>query len=75
MALNSTPVCPSRLTGDVVRLRTLAMVPGFVLTGYPEVETDGRGGATMILLGETEAGSAGTQPCRGITWWAHRDDK
>jgi hypothetical protein len=34
---------------------------------HPEVETDGRGGATMILLGETEAGSAGTQPCRGIT--------
>jgi hypothetical protein len=26
------------------------------MTGYPEVETDGRGG------GETEAGSAGTQP-------------
>ena len=23
----------------------------------------GRGGATMILPGETEAGSAGTQPC------------
>jgi len=31
-------------------------------------------GATMILPGETEAGSAGMQPCRGITWWAHRDD-
>lgn len=28
----------------------------------------------MILPGETEAGSAGMQPCRGITWWAHRDD-
>jgi len=27
------------------------------------VETDGRGGATMTLPGETEAGSAGTQPC------------
>jgi len=26
------------------------------------------------LAGETEAGSAGMQPCRGITWWAHRDD-
>src|SRR5450759_3474701 len=25
--------------------------------------------------GETEAGSAGTQPCRGITRWAHRDDE
>src|SRR5438309_11217469 len=36
---------------------------GFVLTGTPEVETDGRGGATMILPGEPEAGSAGTQPC------------
>jgi len=28
----------------------------------------------MNLPGETEAGSAGMQPCRGITWWAHRDD-
>jgi hypothetical protein len=26
----------------------------------------------MIFPGETEAGSAGTQPCRGIAWWAHR---
>ena len=28
----------------------------------------------MTLPGQTEAGSAGMQPCRGITWWAHRDD-
>src|SRR2546422_22118 len=28
----------------------------------------------MIVPGETEAGSAGKQPCRGIPWWAHRDD-
>ncbi len=28
----------------------------------------------MILPGETEAGNARTQPCRGITWWADRDD-
>jgi hypothetical protein len=28
----------------------------------------------MTLPGETEAGSAGTQPCRGIAWRAHRDD-
>jgi len=28
----------------------------------------------MAVPGETEAGSAGTQPCRGIAWWAHRDD-
>jgi hypothetical protein len=28
----------------------------------------------MILPGETEAGSAGMQPCRGIAWWAHRND-
>jgi hypothetical protein len=28
----------------------------------------------MILPGQTEAGSAGMQPCRGIAWWAHRDD-
>jgi len=31
-------------------------------------------GVTMIFPGETEAGSAGMQPCRGIAWWAHRDD-
>src|SRR5438874_13390763 len=30
--------------------------------------------AIMTLPGETEAGSAGRQPCRGIAWWAHRDD-
>jgi quercetin dioxygenase-like cupin family protein len=30
-------------------------------TAHPEVEMDGRGGATMILPGETEADSAGTQ--------------
>jgi hypothetical protein len=29
---------------------------------------------TMILPGETEAGSVGMQPCRGIARWAHRDD-
>ena len=29
----------------------------------------------MNLPGETEAGSAGTQPCRGIAWRAHRDDE
>jgi hypothetical protein len=29
----------------------------------------------MALPGETEAGSAGTQPCRGIAWRAHRDDR
>jgi hypothetical protein len=28
----------------------------------------------MIVPGETEAGSAGMQPCRGIARWAHRDD-
>lgn len=32
------------------------------------------GRSTMISLGETEAGSAGMQPCRGITWRAHRND-
>jgi len=30
---------------------------------------------TMALPSETEAGSAETQPCRGIAWWAHRDDE
>ena len=29
---------------------------------------------TMILPGETEAGSAGMRPCRGIPRRAHRDD-
>ena len=29
----------------------------------------------MILPGETEAGTAGTEPCRGISRWAHRDDE
>ena len=28
----------------------------------------------MMLPGETEAGSAGKQPCRGTAWRAHRDD-
>ncbi len=28
----------------------------------------------MTLPSETEAGSAGMQPGRGITWRAHRDD-
>jgi hypothetical protein len=28
----------------------------------------------MNLPGETEAGTAGTQPCRGIARWAHRAD-
>ena len=28
----------------------------------------------MILPGETEAGSAGTRPCRGLAGRAHRDD-
>ena len=28
----------------------------------------------MHLPGETEAGSAGMQPCRGIIWRAHRAD-
>src|ERR1035441_1587448 len=32
------------------------------------------GRVTMTLPGETEAGSAGMHPCRGIAWWAHRDD-
>jgi hypothetical protein len=29
----------------------------------------------MILPGETEAGNAGTQACRGIAWRAYRDDE
>src|SRR5438093_1318801 len=29
---------------------------------------------TMTMPGETEAGNAGMHPCRGIAWWAHRDD-
>src|SRR3982751_2158182 len=47
----------------------------WTVTGKPEVEKiAGRGGATMSLPGETEAGSAGKRPGRGITRWAHRDD-
>ena len=30
---------------------------------------------TMTVPGETEAGNAGKQPCRGIAWRAHRDDE
>ena len=33
-----------------------------------------RAGVTIDLPGETEAGSAWTQPSRGIAWRAHRDD-
>jgi hypothetical protein len=29
----------------------------------------------MTVPGETEAGSAGKHPCRGIARWAHRDDE
>jgi len=29
----------------------------------------------MILPGETEAGTAGTQPSEGYPGWAHRDDE
>jgi len=29
----------------------------------------------MNLPAKTEAGNAGTQPRRGIAWWAHRDDE
>ena len=47
----------------------------WTINAHPEVETDGRGGDTMILPGKTEAGSAGTQPCRGIAWRAHRNDE
>ncbi len=32
-------------------------------------------GDTLTPLGETEAGSAGMQPCPGITQWAHRVDE
>src|SRR2546421_671414 len=28
----------------------------------------------LTVPGEAEAGSAGKQPCQGITWWAHRHD-
>jgi len=44
----------------------------------PAVATPRRlldGGVKLIRPGKTEAGSAGTQPCRGITRWAHRADE
>jgi hypothetical protein len=34
-------------------------------TGDPEVETEGRGGATMILPGETEAALRGRNHAEG----------
>jgi hypothetical protein len=40
--------------------------------GRPQL---GRAVCKLSLLGEAEAGSAGTQPCRGIAWWAHRYDE
>ena len=40
-----------------------------------EVETAGRSEATLILPGERGAGSAGTQPCRGVAWRDHGDDE
>src|SRR5262249_36504521 len=33
------------------------------------------GSVKLIRPGETEAGNAGEQPCRGITRWAHRVDE
>src|ERR1039457_1064129 len=62
----------SRQAQDVVGL---CYVGDCAWITHPEVETAGPGGATMNLPGETEAGSAGTQPCRGIAWRAHRDDE
>src|SRR5581483_4483961 len=44
-------------------------------SGMTMLSSSLRFGATMTVPGETEAGSAGKQPCRGITWWAHRDDE
>jgi hypothetical protein len=32
-------------------------------------------GLKLNRPGETEAGSAGKQPCRGITRWGHRDEE
>jgi len=42
------------------------------MTGKPEVATHGHGEATLMSPGETEAGSAGTQPCWGKAWWLYR---
>jgi hypothetical protein len=49
--------------------------PQLLIMAHPEVETCGRGGATMTFLGQTKAGFGRTQPCRGIAWWANRDDE
>ena len=40
--------------------------------GRPQL---GRAVCKLSVPGEAEAGSAGTQPCRGIAWWAHRYDE
>ena len=37
--------------------------------------TGKRSHSKLSAPGEAEAGSAGTQPCRGIAWWAHRHDE
>jgi hypothetical protein len=44
------------------------------MTTNPEVETVGRGGATITSPGETEAGSAGCNHAEGQLGGLHRDD-
>jgi len=62
------PVCQSPRRRAYGSKRNLVSTP----ERRPEL-----GGAICKLSvpGEAEAGSAGTQPCRGIAWWAHRDDE
>jgi transposase len=61
--------------------RALAQIPrpqvgGDAVAAAAAPSTGGmRSRVPMALPGETEADSAGTQPCRGIAWRAHRDDE
>jgi hypothetical protein len=55
--------CEFGVLGDDKREHTPR--PRRWMTGYREVETGGRGGATMIWPGETEAGSARRNPAQG----------
>jgi len=63
------PIRPRSSVDRALVVKGFLMIRGDVsvrsgrATGYLEVETAGRGGATIILPGETEAGTAGTQPC------------
>lgn len=63
------------MSKPMVRERWAPAPPGVNFQSRYRGSCSGRRQATMILPGKTEAGSAGTQPCRGIAWRAHLDDE